>query len=291
MRGHLVPLEAGRIGSDGPFKPSGRDRWKWASGNLKVGAGVSTSTREIHEDDHLHDATSRLMSRTAVIETRLGQRLEAVRGAFDLAPRALLSSHRQVHELNRLGVAPSPIDYWSVTANPVGQALVHAATPVIEEELEHFEGALNRFNLSVAVASKSRSAEPSSAAGPSQTTGLSTSLQARSTRDECCARIMACALDAEPLNRLGRRWQGRLRRAAIRSALPQLLLASARDAEKLIAVAEVELLDQAPWAHDDRLLSAFELAHADVRVLLRDRLAEISVVVPSRTRRKLDTSS
>ncbi len=95
---------------------------------------------------------------------------------------------------------------------------------------------------------------------------------------ECCDRIASSQLDAEPLNRLGRRWQSQLRRAAIVSVLPRILISSARDAEDLIAAAEVKLLDQAPWAHDDRLLSAYELAHADVRVLLRDRLTALSTM-------------
>lgn len=226
-----------------------------------------------NESDHLHGATDRLTSRTAVIEARLAERLEAVRRVYDLGPRALLSSHRQVKALDRLGVAPSPVDYWSVSANPVGQMLVNAAAPVIEEELKCFEDAVSRYHRSVA-----------NGAGGWPTEA------AQAVVDECCFRISSSQLDAEPLNRLGRRWQSQLRRAAMVSALPRILFSSARDADAHINAAEVELLDQAPWAHDDRLLSAYELAHADVRVLLRDRLARFSVIGPGQASRKLGTT-
>ncbi len=35
--------------------------------------------------------------------------------------------------------------------------------------------------------------------------------------------------------------------------------------ELAVAAAEMALLSQAPWSHDDRLLSAFELAHGRLR--------------------------
>ena len=69
----------------------------------------------------------------------------------------------------------------------------------------------------------------------------------------------------------------------------RLLICTPSEGQRLLAQSELELFDQAPWTHDDRLLSAFELANADVRAYLRDRLSELSVIVPRQSVRELLT--
>jgi hypothetical protein len=235
---------------------------------------VSTNNRGTSENDHLRCISERLTQRTAVIESRMRKRMESVRLAYDLDARALLSSHRQVKELSKFGAAPSPIEFWGVTANPRGQALVHAASAVIDDELRELDRALERFRRSIVASAKHPAYEPE---------------VFRAVLAEQLERLAACQMDPGPINKLGARWQGRLRRAAALSLYPRLLFVSANQSDPLIAQAEMALLDAGPWAHDDRLLSAFELAHADVRVYLREQLGDRSVVVPSRPSRKLVT--
>lgn len=248
-----------------------------ASGNLKVGAGVSTRKQANSEVDHLLEVSQRLATRTAVIEQRLNERLEAVRAVYDLTPRALLSSHRQLRELGVLGTDPSPTEFWDVTANPLAQAMVEAASRVIDDEISIFEDAVDRFRRSLTTLV--------------MTTGDDCRPAAAEVLQQCIDQMVSCGLDRDPINELGAQWQLRLRRAASRSLFPKLMLVSTHNSEPLIAVAEMALLDTSPWAHDDRLLSAFELAHADVRQHLRDRLGQMSVVVTHRTSRKLQATS
>ncbi len=248
-----------------------------ASGNLKVGAGVSTRNQGTAEGDHLLEVSQRLTTRTAVVEQRLNERLEAVRSVYDLTPRALLSSHRQLRELVALGTDPSPTEFWEVTANPLAQAMVEAASRVIDDEVGIFEDAVTRFRRSLTTLV--------------MTTGEDCRPAAAAVLQECIDQMATCSLDRDPINELGAQWQQRLRRAAGRRLFPKIMLVSTNKSEPLIAVAEMSLLNECPWAHDDRLLSAFELAHADVRQHLRDRLGEMSVVMTHRTGRKLQAAS
>ena len=55
--------------------------------------------------------------------------------------------------------------------------------------------------------------------------------------------------------------------------MPTQLAMSTTALEDRIDHMELELLEQLPWAHGDRLLSAFELAHVDVKTLIREAAA------------------
>lgn len=234
----------------------------------EVGAGVSTSNREKTEIDRHRDVSQRLMDRTAAIERRLGARLEQSRQTHDLDVRALLASHQELAQQAETGSAPSPAEFWATTANPRAQALVEACRVVIDDEIAQFAEAAARFQRSVAIAAES--------SGYKDQPYIE-------TLDACVDRLSECALDPGPINRLGDRWQRRLRRTATRKHLGRMLLSSPQKFDQLIGQSELALLDAAPWAHSDRLLSAHELAHADVRIHLRDRLSEISVIVPTRS--------
>lgn len=238
---------------------------------------MSTRKQANSEVDQLLEISQRLVTRTAVIEQRLNERLEAVRAVYDLNPRALLSSHRQLREMAAQGTDPSPTEFWEVTANPLASAMVEAASRVIDDEIGIFEDAVSRFRRSLTTYVMS--------------TGDDCRPEAADVLQKSIDQMASCGLDRGPINELGAQWQQRLRRAATRSLFPKIMLVSTNKSEPLISVAEMSLLDQSPWSHDDRLLSAFELAHADVRQHLRDRLGQMSVVVTSRTGRKLQTAS
>ncbi len=213
-----------------------------------------------------------LLRETSDIEQRLRSRLDNVRRDHDLDWRTLAASHREVADLSRMKVAPSPAEFWVHTAGPATSPLVEKACQVIDEEVEEFRRVVYRFGQAVADESRDPGYTPDAS-------------------DHAFARAVQClaggGLDRTPLDRLGSRWQAKLRRSARAAAMPRSLLMPVRRADELVARIEMELLDQAPWAQDDRLLSAFELAHADVRSHLRERLRRTSVIVPRRSTGKL----
>ena len=77
-------------------------------------------------------------------------------------------------------------------------------------------------------------------------------------------RVLDAIPPPDPINELGEWWQRRLHRGALVRSLPRLLL-SGVEAELVVGTAELALLDGPPWSHGDRLLSAFELAHSEIR--------------------------
>jgi hypothetical protein len=236
------------------------------------GAGVSTNNREQSDIGRHREISKRLIDRTAAIERRMRDRLETVRALHDLDGRALLSSHREVAELVELNIAPPPVEFWATTAHPRAQPLVTAACTVLDEQIDDFAEATQRFERSVAMMAgrPGYNPEPYSA-----------------TVGECVQRLSDVSLDRSALDALGEKWQARLRRSAVRRTFFKLLIASPSQCDRLTTTAEMALFDEPPWAQDDRLLSAFELAHADVRLHLRHRLAGLSVIVPRFTSREL----
>ena len=131
--------------------------------------------------------------------------------------------------------------------------MIEASMTAVVEEGDHLGDALDRFMIDL----EGSSLQPwgSTAAG-------------RATVEHVTAQAIDQLLDAipssDPINRLGVWWQRRLRRTATMSALPQLLVAGS-GADALIGRREMELLDRPPWSHGDRLLSAFELAHSEIK--------------------------
>ncbi len=235
---------------------------------------MSTTKQEQSDTGRHREISTRLMDRTAAIERRLRARLQTVQATHDLDGRALLSSHREIGELAQLNIAPTAADFWATTANPRAQSLVAAASVVIDSEIDDFALALQRFERSVALVSDR--------AGYAHEPYLE-------TVGTCVEQLTRAGLDRSKLDVIGARWHARLRRAAFRRSVFRLLICTPSEGQRLLAQSELELFDQAPWTHDDRLLSAFELAHADVRAYLRDRLSELSVIVPRQSVRELLT--
>ncbi len=190
-----------------------------------------------------------LVRRVESAVDQLNVRLEVVRSAHDLTWRGLLSEQRKVNALRRAGVAPSSEQFWRETALPMTELLRSASRAVIDEEFA-------RVNDGVAHLLR--------AAGdidPTVTTPVMTSA------------VMPLRLvdsDQGPLDRVGERWQRQLRAAAVRRVAVPLLVSPARETRERVLSAELDLLSRAPWMHGDRLLSAYEAAHSEIRTHLRN---------------------
>jgi len=78
-------------------------------------------------------------------------------------------------------------------------------------------------------------------------------------------RVVLTVRALNEIDDLGRWWQDRLRRKAVVSVASRILTSPLRHFELIVSAAEMDILERPPWSHDDRLLSAFELAHSELR--------------------------
>ncbi len=178
-----------------------------------------------------------------------------------------------MEHLGQRELAPSASEFWTATASPATAPLVEQACAAIDAGLAEYGLALKKFEDSLRHAFR----RPLNVDDVERAM-LIEALDAAS--EEARERMERCYPDRSPLDKLGARWQGKLRRAARRSQLRTTLMSTVAQAEMAAQVAEMKLLDEPPWLHGDRLLTAFELAHADIRTHLLDGLDRISVVVP-----------
>ena len=77
-------------------------------------------------------------------------------------------------------------------------------------------------------------------------------------------RLLGAVPPSDSIDDLGEWWQRRLHRRALLRAVPRFLTSRA-SAEAIVGAVELDVLDASPWCYGDRLLSAFELAHAEIR--------------------------
>ncbi len=233
---------------------------------------IATDAALPHE--RFETARERLAHRTAAIEHRLASRLEDVRRRHDLTSRLLLTSQRDVVRAVRRGAAPTSARYWETIAEPHAQPLRSAAFAVIDEEVEELVTAVRRFRM----AATEFVQLPES------------SLSTADIADAVTLLVLPLAdisMTTRPIDELGASWQRRLRRAAVKSAAQELLVADTNGLEAIVERAELALLDQPPWLHGDRLLSAFEIAHGEVRRELRERVRSVPMVVADLASRQL----
>ncbi|MEZ5227215.1 MAG: hypothetical protein R2710_11210 [Acidimicrobiales bacterium] len=206
---------------------------------------------------------ARLTQRADVISTRANERLDAVRRSYEIDDRALLQTQREVGRQTNDGLAPSTAEFWRSVASPLADRLADAAKAVIDEEFEEFAAASVRFRRSV------RSLGP---------TGPGVFALAEADVSLALDVMGSIMLDPSPLDEVGERFQRRLRRTASRRLLPRSFLISPSETERIIDRVELELLDHPPYSHCDKLLVAFELAHADVRAYVRDHIARLRLI-------------
>ncbi len=209
-------------------------------------------------DDRHREASRRLTDRTAAIVERLEAELSRTQADLELDWRALLASQRDVAEQAARGTAPLANVFWMHQAEPRADDLRAACIDVIDAHL---------ILLWDALAVHWRTVEP-----------LLTDDAARDRAREETARIVAplrnLRLDRRSLDAVGERWQERLRRQAIRRHI-RTGGATGDGFSDAIDAQELQMLKLAPWAQADQLLSAFELAHADLGRAVTERVDRI----------------
>lgn len=220
-----------------------------------------------HSDGRAH-ASVTFARRAQSIATLVARRLATAAAAHDLSEKRLWASHRDMADLHRCGGAPNPIDYWEKTAHPLAQRFLAEMIDVIDGEEEELVRAFQQFAF--AVAERSRRDAPSMDGNPldvqppagASDIDLATAIAvARTGVDE----FVAAATVGNRINEVGAWWQGRLRRKAILVSAGRLLMTPVGRYDSAVAAAEMRLLAEPPWSLDDRLLSAYELAHSDLR--------------------------
>ena len=184
---------------------------------------------------------------------RLRAGLNQARTLHDLGKRELVRTQRDIRRLQRVGALPDPTEFWQRSAIPRAAVMVEAAMVVVAEEGNLLGRAVDEFMADLtngpiadwAVASAGKTV-------------------VRAAVGTAAAELVAAAEAPASIDALGAWWQQRLRRAATRRALPRLIRVGA-DTDLEIGRAEMALLDRPPWCHGDRLLSAFEIAHGEIR--------------------------
>jgi len=173
---------------------------------------------------------------------RLRKRLSEVNADHGLDRRQLLQTQRAVASLVRSGVVPPANEFWETTALPRAQQLVQRSRTVVDEELALLADQVDvqRFQWEVDI-----------------------------------DLFLGSVPGHDDIDELGRWWQRRLRRVATMRALPLVLARKPSETELAVSHMEMALLDQAPWSHGDRLLSAFEVARREIRHYAHRRLGEI----------------
>jgi hypothetical protein len=188
---------------------------------------------------------------------------------YGLGRAELVSAQRQVVRLRRAGLLQSPAEYWESTAVPRAEVLLETSLDAVNEETDRVGEAVERF----LVATSSSTLEPwiSGAEGRAgiQRAGI-----------DAIDGLRNAVPTTEAIDELGEWWQDQLHRRALLRSLPRLLLSPAAT-EQVVGEAELDLLDSPPWSYGDRLLSAFELANAEIRsranTLADDLVARVSL--------------
>ncbi|MDH4277842.1 MAG: hypothetical protein OEW83_07140 [Acidimicrobiia bacterium] len=224
-----------------------------------------------HSDERAQ-AAEKFAGRAQSIATLLGHRLEAALSAHDLSEKRLWAAHREAAELHRRGGAPTPAEFWDKTAHPLSQHFLSEMIGVIAAEEEELMRAFHRFAFTTAERSRREAPtvddNPLDRPRPSGGTDIDLATAVAIAQSGADDFIAAAAIGSR-INEVGAWWQGKLRRRAIRATAGRLLITPLGRYDLAVSAAEMRLLGEPPWSLDDRLLSAFELAHSD----LRDHLA------------------
>lgn len=209
---------------------------------------------------------NRLMSQARSSRDNLSERLEQVITQHDLDKRELLTAEKDIRRLSRTDSAPNPTEYWQRAALPRAAELVEASMTVIVDEGDTLGSAIDDFFKPM------ERGELKHWAGTAEGRAIS-----RQAAGRAVSMLAEGVRPSEEIHILGQWWQQRLRRAAAVRSLPQLFRFGV-DADAVIGRTEMRLLDGAPWTHSDRLLSAFEIAHSEIK-------SQIDLVVEELTER------
>ena len=181
--------------------------------------------------------------------------------------RSLLSSQREVADQIADGAEPHIEDFWETDAQPRSEELTSRCLHIVDAHLLLLWDAIEVFVEGVRPALAINGAPASAEAMESLRSDVERLIQPVST----------AAPDRSMLDELGERWQERMRRQAIRRYIRTGGLAESDISEPVgfsaaIDALELKMLNQAPWAHADQLLTAFEVAHAEIRRAIAERL-------------------
>ncbi|MFV0526375.1 MAG: hypothetical protein ACK5RL_17970 [Acidimicrobiales bacterium] len=198
----------------------------------------------------------------------------------DLTRAELAAVQRAAGQLARSGTAPGLNEFYLTAARDRADELVRSAVTLLDRDLPEVRAAL-----------MARTGRP----------------EAGALRAETRARLLDAVPSADHIDQLGRWWHRRLRLAASVRYGTAAVRASARgvgagttvtgeiDSPTVLGSArpgghqpgwgmldyELRLLDRAPWGHGDRLLAAFEHAHAELRRQTTRRIVTATVPWPS----------
>lgn len=215
---------------------------------------------------------------------RLAGRLREALAVHDLDRRELVAAQRDVTRLQRIGALPSPNEYWQRTALPRAALLIDSSMSAVVEEGHRLGEAID--GLLSAVDDYTRTPDqPTSAPNRPACDRPALDRAGVALAEQAIVRLVDAVPSSRSIDALGCWWQRRLRRAAIVGSLPGLL--TSKDADRMIGQAEMALLDRPPWSHGDRLLSAFELAHGEIRTQTELVVEGLSSRVVGRGRRFL----
>ncbi|MEZ5343024.1 MAG: hypothetical protein R2706_16745 [Acidimicrobiales bacterium] len=190
-------------------------------------------------------------------------RLLDVQSALELTLPSLLSEQRKAYRSTGTGTDINATVFWQEVAEPRATHYAEQAIAVIDEELTTAHDAVRQFRRSVRAFSHE--------------TGRRHDQRATNRWiAEALQPIVHCGPSMDRINTLGEAWQKKLRRAAVRRSIPDLLLNPHIAARDIIAKTEMELLEASPWILGDRLLSAFELATTDIRNHLLDAVTKLA---------------
>lgn len=223
----------------------------------------------------------------AASTTRLRDQGEELWRAQGLTRREVLATQREVAGQSRRGVAPHPNLFWADHARPRARRFERLARAVIDEEMTRLVGTIRQGQrLHHPGPGPRLAARPGARPGPSRRLGRlphPDELDPVGPLSGVAGDHLLTVVGARrPIDHLGRWWQRRLRWAAVRSAVRDLALSTPAEAELIVTNHAMDLLDRAPWAHGDRLLSAFELTQRELQTHARRHLAELEVVVGHR---------
>ncbi len=219
------------------------------------------------------------LSKDAQLATnRLAIRLRQALSKHDLTRQELLAAQRDISRLTRIGAEPGPTEYWQRSALPRAAELIDESMTAVVDEGSTLGESVDQFLLAIT--------------GPSLNGWASRELDEallKSATVRPISRLVEAVPTSQPIDALGTWWQHRLHRTAVWRSLPELLV-SFGNAEMIVGKTEMALLDGPPWCHGDRLLSAFELAHGEIRTQTELVVEGLTARVATRGRRYLTPS-
>ncbi len=155
--------------------------------------------------------------------------------------------------MTRNGSAPGIDDFWTTTAEPMAQPLLDTCLEAIDECFDMVAAGVQRTDF-----------------GPGE---HDVAIAERAS--EIWSTV---TFDPTGLNELGQKWQRRLHRHATPKAILASAMRPASEFHLQREMTEMAMLDQPPWRHGDRILTAFELAHSDIRSAIRQTQVDLSAL-------------